>query len=103
MSINYTYTVIGITEKLGGNGEILNVHVDLVGTDSNEKKASRQFATSLNQLAHTDASFITDPTDTQKLTWAKEQWESEMTKGEGVPSLTKLEESIKNELETGYA
>ena len=63
MSINYTYTVIGITEKLGGNGEILNVHVDLVGTDSNEEKASRQFATSLNQLAHTDASFITDPTD----------------------------------------
>ena len=34
MSINYTYTVVGITEKLGGNGEILHVHVDLVGTDA---------------------------------------------------------------------
>ena len=41
MSINYTYTVIGTTKKEGGNGEILNVHVDLVGTDSNEKKSKQ--------------------------------------------------------------
>ena len=40
MSINYTYTVIGITEKLGGNGEILNVHVNLHGIDSSGKEAT---------------------------------------------------------------
>jgi len=100
MSITYTYNVIGTTEKLGGNGEILHVHIDLVGTDSNEKKASRQFATTLNSLAHTDASFIASPTDEQKITWAKAQWGIEDT---GVTTLTKFEELIKNEIETGYA
>tara|TARA_R100000353_G_scaffold61928_1_gene48872 strand:- start:50 stop:352 length:303 start_codon:yes stop_codon:yes gene_type:complete len=100
MSINYTYTVVGITEKLGGNGEILHVHVDLVGTDSNGKEASRQFGTALNQLAHTDANFIANPTDEQKLTWAKDQWGTE---GTDVVTLAKFEEAIKNEIETGYA
>tara|TARA_R100001126_G_C4839334_1_gene156067 strand:- start:169 stop:504 length:336 start_codon:yes stop_codon:yes gene_type:complete len=111
MSINYTYNVLGATEKLGGNGEILIVHVEIVGIDENEKKATRQFATSLNQLVHTDSSFITNPTDEQKLIWAKEQWESEVTKGVNdfdykecfVPTLAKFEEAIKNEIETGYA
>ena len=101
MAINYTYNVVGITTKMGGNGEILHVNVDLVGTDSSGVTASRQFATALNPLAHTDSSFIASPTDAQKLTWAKEQWESEMVKGTSVPTLAKFEESIKNEIETG--
>ena len=68
MAINYTYNVVGITTKLGGNGEVLQVHVDLVGKDSSSGVQSiRQFATALNPLAHTDASFIASPTDTQKL------------------------------------
>tara|TARA_B100000131_G_scaffold273384_1_gene274794 strand:+ start:1456 stop:1770 length:315 start_codon:yes stop_codon:yes gene_type:complete len=102
MAINYTYNVVGITTKMGGNGEILQVHVDLVGTDSSSGvKASRQFATSLNERAHTDDHFVVNPNDTQKLTWAKDQWASEMVKGTGVPTLDKFEESIKNEIETG--
>ena len=49
MAINYTYNVVGITTKMGGNGEVLQVHVDLVGTDSSSGvTASRQFATALN-------------------------------------------------------
>tara|TARA_B100000579_G_scaffold433677_1_gene452919 strand:+ start:1335 stop:1637 length:303 start_codon:yes stop_codon:yes gene_type:complete len=98
MAINYTYNVVGITTKMGGNGEILHVNVDLVGTDSSGVTASRQFATALNPLAHTDSSFIASPTDAQKLTWAKAQWAIE---GTNVPSLTKFEEAIKNEIETG--
>ena len=98
MAINYTYNVVGITTKMGGNGEILHVNVDLVGTDSSGVTASRQFATALNPLAHTDSSFIVSPTDAQKLTWAKAQWAIE---GTNVPSLTKFEEAIKNEIETG--
>ena len=102
MAINYTYNVVGITTKMGGNGEVLQVHVDLVGKDSSSGvTASRQFATALNQLAHTEAHFIANPNDTQKLTWAKDQWASEMVKGTGVPTLDKFEESIKNEIETG--
>ena len=99
MAINYTYNVVGITTKMGGNGEILQVHVDLVGKDSSSGvQASRQFATALNPLAHTDASFIASPTDTQKLTWAKAQWALE---GTNVPTLAKFEEAIKNQIETG--
>ena len=102
MAINYTYNVVGITTKLGGNGEILHVNLNLVGKDSSSGvEVSRQFATALNELSHSDASFIASPTDTQKLTWAKEQWESEMVKGTSVPTLAKFEESIKNEIETG--
>ena len=96
MSINYTYTVIGTTKKEGGNGEILTVHVNITGTDSNGKQATQEFATSLNQLAHTDASFITDPTDEQKLTWAKAQWNIE---GADIVTLAKLEEAIKTKIE----
>ena len=99
MAINYTYNVVGITTKMGGNGEVLQVHVDLVGTDSSsDVKASRRFATALNERAHTDDHFVVNPNDTQKLTWAKDQWASE---GTGVPTLDKFEESIKNEIETG--
>jgi len=100
MSINYTYTVIGTTKKEGGNGEILNVHVNLHGIDSSGKEATQQFATALNPLAYTDANFIADPTDEQKLTWAKTQWNNE---GADIPSLAKLEEAIKAEIETGNA
>ena len=97
MAINYTYNVVGITTKMGGNGEVLQVHVDLVGKDSSSGVQSiRQFATALNPLAHTDASFIASPTDTQKLTWAKAQWALE---GTNVPTLAKFEEAIKNEIE----
>tara|TARA_R100001224_G_C4022078_1_gene149681 strand:+ start:1814 stop:2110 length:297 start_codon:yes stop_codon:yes gene_type:complete len=95
MSINYTYNVRAVTEKLGGNGEILQVHVDLIGIDEKENKAVRQFATSLASLPHTDSNFIANPTNEQKLTWAKNQWGVE---GENVPSLVKFEESIKEEL-----
>ena len=99
MAINYTYNVVGITTKLGGNGEILHVNLNLVGKDSSSGvEVSRQFATALNELAHTDSSFIASPTDAQKLTWAKAQWAIE---GTNVPSLTKFEEAIKNEIETG--
>ena len=99
MAINYTYNVVGITTKMGGNGEILQVHVDLVGKDSSSGvQASRQFATALNPLAHTDASFIVSPTDVQKITWAKGQWALE---GTNVPTLAKFEEVIKNQIETG--
>ena len=99
MAINYTYNVVGITTKMGGNGEILQVHVDLVGKDSRSGvQASRQFATALNPLAHTDASFIVSPTDVQKITWAKGQWALE---GTNVPTLAKFEEAIKNQIETG--
>ena len=85
-----------------GNGEVLKIHIDLVGTDSSSGvTASRQFATALNELAHTESHFIANPNDTQKLTWAKDQWASEMVKGTGVPTLDKFEESIKNEIETG--
>ena len=99
MAINYTYNVVGITTKMGGNGEILQVHVDLVGKDSSSGvQASRQFATALNPLAHTDASFIVSPTDVQKITWAKGQWALE---GTNVPTLAKFEEAIKNQIETG--
>ena len=99
MAINYTYNVVGITTKLGGNGEVLQVHVDLVGKDSSSGvQASRQFATALNPLAHTDASFIVSPTDVQKITWAKGQWALE---GTNVPTLAKFEEAIKNQIETG--
>ena len=100
MSINYTYTVIGTTKKEGGNGEILNVHVNLHGIDSSGKEATQQFATALNFLAHTDSNFIADPTDEQKLTWAKAQWNNESA---DIPTLTKLEEAIKAEIETGHA
>tara|TARA_Y100000114_G_C11721354_1_gene308636 strand:- start:59 stop:361 length:303 start_codon:yes stop_codon:yes gene_type:complete len=100
MSINYTYTVIGTTKKQGGNGEILTVHVNLHGIDSSGKEATQQFATALNPLAHTDSNFIADPTDEQKLTWAKAQWNNE---GADIPTLTKLEEAIKAEIETGDA
>ena len=100
MSINYTYTVIGTTKKQGGNGEILTVHVNLHGIDSSGKEATQQFATALNPLAHTDSNFIADPTDEQKLTWAKAQWNNE---GADIPTLTKLEEAIKAEIETGNA
>ena len=99
MAINYTYNVVGITTKMGGNGEVLQVHVDLVGKDSSSGvQASRQFATALNPLAHTDASFIVSPTDVQKITWAKGQWALE---GTNVPTLDKFEEAIKNQIETG--
>ena len=100
MSINYTYTVCGTTKKEGGNGEILTVHVNLHGIDSSGKEATQQFATALNPLAHTDSNFIADPTDEQKLTWAKAQWNNE---GADIPTLTKLEEAIKAEIETGDA
>ena len=100
MSINYTYTVIGTTKKQGGNGEILTVHVNLHGIDSSGKEATQQFATALNSLAHTDSNFIADPTDEQKLTWAKAQWNNESA---DIPTLTKLEEAIKAEIETGNA
>ena len=100
MSINYTYTVIGTTKKEGGNGEINTVHFNLHGIDSSGKEATQQFATALNPLAHTDSNFIADPTDEQKLTWAKAQWNNE---GADIPTLTKLEEAIKTELETGHA
>ena len=100
MSINYTYTVFGTTKKQGGNGEILTVHVNLHGIDSSGKEATQEFATALNPLAHTDSNFIADPTDEQKLTWAKAQWNNE---GADIPALTKLEEAIKAEIETGDA
>ena len=96
MSINYTYTVFGTTKKQGGNGEILTVHVNITGTDSSGKEATQQFATALNSLAHTDSNFIADPTDEQKLTWAKAQWNNESA---DVVTLTKLEEAIKTEIE----
>ena len=96
MSIKYAYTVFGTTKKQGGNGAILTVHVNITGTDSNGKQAIQEFATALNPLAHTDANFIADPTDEQKLTWAKAQWNNESA---DVVTLTKLEEAIKTEIE----
>ena len=99
MAINYTYNVVGITTKLGCNGEILHVTLNLVGKDSScGVQSIRQFATALNPLAHTDASFIVSPTDVQKITWAKGQWALE---GTNVPTLAKFEEAIKNQIETG--
>jgi len=96
MSITYTYTVAGTTKKIGGNEEILTVHVNLHGIDSSGKQAIQEFATALNPLAHTDSNFIANPTDEQKLTWAKAQWNNE---GTDTPTLTKLEETIKAEIE----
>tara|TARA_R100000388_G_scaffold89870_1_gene70896 strand:- start:165 stop:461 length:297 start_codon:yes stop_codon:yes gene_type:complete len=96
MSINYKYTVFGTTKKQGGNGEILTVHVKLTGTDSNGKQATQEFATALNPLAHTDSKFIANPTDEQKLTWAKAQWNNESA---DIVTLAKLEEAIKTEIE----